>query len=689
MAGERAEVIGRIDLALADPNDATSIAAAVALGNQAKRTLGLLPSGAYADAAARRGLLLARDAGTVIGYALFAITSSRIRLTHLCVADAYRRRGLARQMVEWISSVHRDRPGILAWCRHDYGLGRMWSNLGFERRGERPARAGEGLKLVAWWRDHGHPALFARSPDSVLVRAAIDLNILRDLADWTRTDSAETRALTSDQLSDRLELVRTPSLDREIDGIEGELRENCVREAARLPACRGDRNRIADIRLELLTAAQANDPSFPREPQDSPDLEHLAEAIGADLNVFITRDVRLARLLAGAAERHGVQILRPAEVVIRLDELVHAEAYRPAALLETAFTRRRIPAGHENEVLGLLEQGGGERRTQLQKRLRDLATRNLAREGIYAPDGQLVAAWAMSRSEHVLDVPLLRVAAGGLADTLARQILFILRQQARADGLTVIRVSDPLPPRTVVLALLNDAFLPAPGGPVALVLDVCGPAAEVEHAAVIAARAAGIPEPVSLSRSRPAAAAAEVERAWWPAKVLDGTLPTYLVPIRPAFSRDLLGVPRGLFLRENGLGLSREHVYYRAPTGLRLAAPARILWYITSGGQPDIDDRRVIACSYLDDVIEGASEELHSRFRHLGVWSLDQVQRSARGGAVQALRFTNTELLPTPISLRRVRQIATTLRQPLVLRAPSLLSPDLFAALYREGRQRA
>jgi len=56
---------------------------------------------------------------------------------------------------------------------------------------------------------------------------------------------------------------------------------------------------------------------------------------------------------------------------------------------------------------------------------------------------------------------------------------------------------------------------------------------------------------------------------------------------------------------------------------------------------------------------------------------------------VQALRFTNTELLPTPISLRRVRQIATTLRQPLVLRAPSLLSPDLFAALYREGRQRA
>lgn len=104
----------------------------VALGDEARATLGLLPAAIYHDYADERGLLLAVDANGVVGYAMFDLTVRHVRLVHLCVAKSARHKGIAREMVSWISREHRERPGILAWCRLDYGLGPVWSALGFD-----------------------------------------------------------------------------------------------------------------------------------------------------------------------------------------------------------------------------------------------------------------------------------------------------------------------------------------------------------------------------------------------------------------------------------------------------------------------------------------------------------------------------------------------------------------------------
>jgi hypothetical protein len=61
----------------------------------------------------------------------------------------------------------------------------------------------------------------------------------------------------------------------------------------------------------------------------------------------------------------------------------------------------------------------------------------------------------------------------------------------------------------------------------------------------------------------PAVVAAEMERTWWPAKLVDSRLPTYLIPIQQRFAAELLGVPEGLLPRHDTLGLAREHVYHR------------------------------------------------------------------------------------------------------------------------------
>ncbi|MGJ3227104.1 GNAT family N-acetyltransferase [Micromonospora aurantiaca (nom. illeg.)] len=663
--------------------------AAVELGNQSRSTLGHMPFAAYGDAAAKGTLLLAYDDEPIVGYALYGLTRHRVRLTHLCVHRDWRGGGIARQMVRFISDRHADYPGILAKCRVDYEVGEMWIKLGFTPIAERPGRSKEGHTLISWWRDHGHPNLFSRNDDDTLLRVAIDLNVLRDLAEHGRPDAEESRALLSDQLADRLEVVRTAALDTEINKMTGTLRPQCI-EAARqftlpMPV---DSARLVQIRSDLLATVHATEPGYPRTEQDRRDLAYVTEAIAVGLQVFVTRDEHLTQVLGPIAQReHGLRVLRPVDVVIHIDELTRAEEYRPAELHGTLYRAQMMGVGGETELGQLVNGAQGERPRALRKLVRDLALTGCDRIGIYDPRNHLVAAYSATAKDGTLTVPLLRVDSTSLADTVARQIIFQLRQRALATGLSVIRITDQHMSRPARLAAINDGFYHHDGHLHAFVIDRCGPAAQVEHEAASAARRASVPEPAPLRSAMPGVVAAELERIWWPAKITDSELPTYLVPIRQAFSAELLGVPTGLLPRPDTLGLAREHVYYRSPGGLRMKAPARLLWYMSGTGAGVAYPSAVIACSQLDAVETGEPQELHSRFRHLGVWQERQLHEVARGGQVQALRFTNTELL-THIPRQRLTAIANWHGYRAVPpQGPLRISAELFAELYQEGRR--
>lgn len=663
------------------------IAAAVALGNASRATLGFLPEGAYRDAAAKGTLLLARDGRTVVGYALYALTQRHVRLVHLCVDEGRRAEGVARLLVESISERHRDFPGILVRCRHDYGLGDMWIALGFTQLSEAPGRTKEGHAIVRWWRDHGHPNLFTRPADGVLVRASIDLNILRDLVEPLRPEAAASHALVDDQFSDRLELVRTSALDAEIDKLDGDLRRRCTAEAAAMSSVRADGLIARQVRQELLLAVRRAHPDYPRGPQDEMDLRHVAETIASGLNVFITHDAHLIEILGEASgEQRGLRILQPADVLVHIDELVRAEAYRPVSLLQTRYRLKLVGSGEDQQMQPLVNKQEHETTREFQRLVRVLAASGRERTGIYGPVGEVVAAFVAVTEHATLAVPLLRVAQGAGSDTLARQVLFLLRQQARQTAAAVIRLTDPHPSSSAVLAATTEGFVPHEGGYYGFVIDLAADAAAVEHQAVLAADAASVPRPAPLPPRLPAIAAAEIERRWWPTKIIDSELATYLVPIRQSFSRELLGEPQGLFPRESGLGLSREHVYYRSPGGPKVRAPGRILWYMSGSAGRGVSSPALIACSQLDDVVTASPAELHSRFRHLGVWSIKQVEAAARGGKAQALRFTNTEIFPHPVGLKRLRQLGGVHAEHLVPQSPRKISHALFRLLYREGR---
>lgn len=670
-----------------EPQERDAVQAAIRLGNIARPTLGQMPFAAYDDAASKGTLLLAYSGDQVIGYAHYALARWRVRLNHLCVDPDWRRNGVARLLIDEISTRHADHLGISARCRHSYNLGEMWISLGFTRRGERPGRGRDNAPLIDWWRDHGHPNLLSADADDVLVRAAIDTNILRDLTETNRTNADESNALLADHLVGLLEIVRTAALDMELDRMDVGLRSRCTLRAQLLPSVRSDPATRAQIIDELQQQTRRLDLNNPLDTQDLLDLRHVADAIAAGLNVLITNDQALTRIYGAVALQHGLRIMRPADVVIHIDELARAESYRPASLLDTGYVERLIGSGQGDAIQPLRNKYTGERPRDVSKTMVDLALTGAHRVGVYRPSGDIVAAFATTSTANVLQVPLLRVLNQPLGDTLARQLLFQLRQSARDAGQPVIQLTDLHISPQARLAAIADGFYEADGVLYGYALATLGPADEVERAAASAARVAGLPEPVPLRSGMPAVAAAELERIWWPAKILDSDLPSYLVPIQQAFSADLLGVPPGILPRHDTLGISREHVYYRRPGGAKLQAPARLIWYMSEGGSTVAQPAAVIACSQLDAVITAPPDELHDRFQHLGVWSKATVHQAARDGLAQALRFTNTEIFPRPVLRGRFRQLARengcSGNPP---QSPARISPALFAALYQEGR---
>jgi GNAT superfamily N-acetyltransferase len=669
----------------ADLADQNQIQAAIELGNAARATLGHLPYAAYFAAAEDGTLVLASLDGTVVGYALYGLTRGRIRLTHLCVDPAARGHGMARQLVNEISRRHPEHFGIRASCRRDYGLAPMWISLGFEQVGERRGRSREGHVLTDWWLDHGFPHLFSVDVDSVLVRAAVDMNILRNWIESGRPGHADSLSLLADHLTDRLALFRTSGLDAEIETLNGPLREQCLSRAGSLSRAPRDHQRHTALIEHLKVEARAVEPLYPRTRQDEFDLQHVAAAIAGNLNVFVTMDSDLKRVLSAAAEKLGLRILHPADVVVRIDELARAEAYRPVDLEDTAYVERLIGSGEDEIVKNLANVPSGERPLDLLRSARQLAIAGGDRLGIYSPSGELVGLFGFQQIGKVISVPMLRISRSSIGETLIRQLLFRLRQLARDRGADVITIDKSLIQQKALVAAVEDGFLEHGDVLYAFVIDHIGLAAAIEHAAVRAARAAGLPPPPSLRSGMTPIAAAALERAWWPAKVLDSELRTYMVPIQQVYSAELLGVPQSLLRRDDNLGLSREHVYYRRPGTQRLAAPSRLLWYMSEGGRA-VEKAAVVGCSQLDAVHVAPARDLHSRFQHLGVYELGTVLEAERNGNAQALRFTNTEIFRHRIPRESMRVIAAkvgvTISAP---QSPRSIPAASFNALYREG----
>ncbi|WP_405536097.1 GNAT family N-acetyltransferase [Streptomyces sp. NBC_00075] len=672
------------------PQNTELLASIVALGDRFRSKLGFLPPAVYQQAAEENRLLAAVAGPDLVGYALYGLPGRRIRLTHLCVDPSRRRGGVARLLVDEITRRHQDRLGIILRCRKDYGYEQMWLKLGFEPRDEVDGRGKNPKPLVVWWRDHGHADLFTDLEPTALLTVAMDCNVFADLhAANNRNGSQETQALGAEWLTGLVELVVLPELVAEIGKIPDQTdRRSQLRVSTTYKRPRSDRQ-LADQFVPQLIAAVREQMgiTLPVKPNDLSDLRYVAEAGAAGVPYVVTRDDNFLRLSEAAQQVCNVRILRPSDVVLHLDELRRAQLYQPGRLLGTSYTTRAVAAGREQEQLIFLDKPGGERLNAFRSRLRELAAQpaRWERQQIVDDQGQLFATYCHGGGQEQLQVPLLRVVDGHvLSETIARQILFLLRQHCRTVGAQVLRLTDPYLPATVRAAAQEDGFQPLGDDLIAFVLDKVADTKTVdEHAATLASQF-GLELP-RLQAPLPAAAASAVERAWWPLKITDAELPSFLVPIKPKYAYDLFGVPEGLVARSDQLGLSREHVYYRAARSSGERVPARILWYASTDRTLTLSS--VIACSRFDATVVDGIPELHQRYQHLGVWNLADILKHCEGhDQARAIRFSDTEIFPNFVPLKRLKQLARHQSHTLNVQSVFKISSALFQAIYEEGR---
>ncbi|MFF9604899.1 GNAT family N-acetyltransferase [Streptomyces sp. NPDC014684] len=685
-----------IKLVAVSPAQDELIDKAIALGDRYTKTLGLLTPPAYRKAAEDGGLLAAVEADHVLGYALFGLPkrSARIRLAHLCVAEEQRGRGIARRLVEGMKERYPQRLGIKAKCRRDYNLSGMWRSLGFIPDGEVRGRGRDGEILDGWWLDLGHPDLFTEMESDALLVVTVDHGVFADLRALADTvDAEESRALEAGWMADLVELAYTPQLGHEIRDLPDTAERQHQRAALTgLRKLSPDLTAVDERSRELLQAATQALPGLTVDDGLQSRLRYVAETSCAGLQVLATRDPLLSRMADVAWAVARVRVVSPSTVTLHVDELRQAQVYRPADLMGTEFRSGEVAVGAEDELVAFFHQSGGDDGSAFADRLRSLNDGAVAwrRELLRDDQGRPVALYAWALDGRTLVVPVLRTAGHPLEQTLARQLLFLIKRLGRDCGAEIIRISDPYPSEAAKSAAGDDGFFEHHSRLVALLVNVCGTAAEVETVAGGLARELTV-DTTALTAGMPAEVAAVVERAWWPAKVIDSKLPSFLVPIKPRWSTELFNVPAMLIPRDDALGISREHVYYRSSGRRGERVPARLLWYVSEGCSPG-EGQMVVGSSRLDEVVIDTPDALFSKFEHLGVYGRAEVQKAAdASGRVMALRFSDTEIFPRAVTLRRLTSLARERGlpwSPSSLISLSKISNELFQAVYEEGHRR-
>lgn len=648
------------------------------LSDQNKRWLGLIPYGAMGDYADRGRILVAESARAVVGYALFDLPSNRVRLAQLCVDADARDRHVARRLIEHLSGEFSDRTGIAVRCRRDWPANDVWPRLGFEPRSNTAGRSAAGHLVTSWWRDHGHPDLFAaalleRDP-TVL---AIDTNVFRDIHETGRSDRSESMALRSEWLGDGIELVVTTGVKAELNRHpEPQVRERLLSALINYRTLRTDYATACEMRdavlAEMPPEARARDSSLLN------DSLLAAEARIGAADAFVSRDQVAVELLRQSVQLAPMWVATPSDLIVHLDELRDATNYAPTQLLDTGYSVAAPDSSSEPDLYRLISHSEAETKTRFRMHCRATASlvgKTASRRVIRDPLGAVQGAIFTVVRDARLDVTLLRAVDPRIAPTMARQLIYLIRREARDNKLQSIAVTDPALTAVVRAALHEAGFHRQDDGTLTcLVIDGCLSWEEVVQRSEI-----GPAHSDSPSGPPSGVIAAELERVSWPLKIRDADLPCFMIPIRPGPAQELFGLTPMLFARNSELGLSRKHVYYRSPVPRAIEAPGRVLWYASG------DRRTVVASSRIDSVDVAHPSTLHRRYRRFGVLDRSVIEGRAKGGRAQAIVFSDTELFAEPVPLARLRDIDQNGHlEPLP--SPRRISPENFFTVYQEGR---
>lgn len=639
------------------PGDGRDFEQVLRLLKLAKSTVGFLPDSAVRDRAERGTLIVAHDGVGIVGYVLFDLPRDEIRLVQLVVDPRARRAGVAKVLVGEVARRNPARRGMSLHCRRDFEASKVWPRLGFVPIAERSGRSADGKPLTMWWKDFQQPNLLwhlAASDERPL--AAVDANVVIDLADARRTPSAYLR---NDWLAAACRLGVTDETYLEFERHD----DDAVRRAHKEFARRLEQIQASESVWRPLESSMREELGGRARTYEA-DLRHAAKAAAGRARWFVTRDEPFRRACEHVVwQICDVRVVSPTGLIREVDQLARGDTYRPADLVGSEIIVRALEAlDIDRAAREFANQRNGERFRSLRSRINELAADTLNNQFVLFEEGADLLGLVAVEHGSFDQVSICRVRADLRRQTIARHMLAWVR--SLSDKSRAIVLSDDGCGDTVTQAATREGFLPASTGQTAFAVSGSGSHRRLEEEVeqLAAALPPGLrPDEVTSTRYAEAPGAAallRLEKVFAPYWVLDRSIQTFVIPIKPGWAAELVDPAMSrsqLFPRSVALALQREHVYYRSPrasAGLR--APARLLWYVS-------DARRgggsIRAVSHLDEVVVGDARRLHRRFAHLGVYSQAQVINAAVDGNVMALRFSNTRPLRQPVSFDHYRRL--------------------------------
>ena len=646
-------------------------------------TLGFLPEGAFIDYASQRHILVALDSSDkCVGYLLYRVTKNKATIAHLCIAGSVRGQGHAARLVNHLITHTGHLRGIGLRCRRDFPAYSIWPKLGFFPSRETPGRAADGSQLTHFWLDHNHPDLFSESTASNLLDVVIDTNVFVDLAE---SRNEESQGLLADWLQDSVRLCVTPEHYNEFDrNSDATLRHKRWKEAATYHCLDSPHANRQKWKQQLM-------PLHPNliTPQDESDFRHLVRAIAGGAGAFVTRDQVMLDKADDVYAACGLSVVRPAELIGRIDELLHECEYQRFQVAGTnRIFRQRISSASDALIDAIKAPNEGKRHLLATVQPFFADPQRFLCVAIQDKSEEILAFYVLERQQQLDHVPFFRICSHRLAGTLARSVLRGLSSQAAQDKKEGVLVSEPRLSDDLLTACDDLGFLPVQNGRLKFVVLGAYPATmladKLDELGFRDSAIGRISEVLRFSLN--SATASELEHLLWPAKITDADLPSFIVPIRPDYAQYLFDeklAKQSLFPVDVDLALNPESVYYRSACQRILEPPGRILWYVSQKGKLT-GIKSIRACSQIAEVCIGKPKSLFKRFQRLGVYEWADVYATAKHDIdqdIMAVRFHDTELLQ-PVEWDTFQSILKRHGTRTNLESPARISTAAFNEIY-------
>lgn len=673
----------------------------IELGKKNSQTLGLMPRDAYTQQARKKCIVVAFEANKLIGYCLFrlTLTKHRIGITQLCIDSRYRQKGVAKSLLAQVRNKYATLfNGMLVSCREDYADAcELWLKFGFvKKRRVRSRSVREERYLIKFWYTFGKKDLFSNDDDSGL-RVTLDLNILINLHDQ-RNCSDEINQLMSDWLTDEVEYCYANETLNEIHRDKDHKRTadmvKFLKNFTELSNNPVDCDQYMKLLEKLHPGSTVNHNS---------DRKQLAECKVSGSQYFITIDEEIISNRDNIYEALGINILRPEEFILEIDELKNRNLYEPIRLQGARFEIKQI---NSSELLGIadtfLKSDKGERKVFFQKRINTVIGRGKAGKIkiITSPEGEQVACYGIIESQKELVVSFIRIRKASLLNTLFYQLLVETIRYSLALHLKHVIVDEVYLTNEQRQILINNGFKNVDDHWIKVSIQDISSFDELVLRHKLSEEDSIFAMDISMIKAHQDSdmrtqLTLDLERKLWPIKFTDLNLPTYIVPIKPYWASqlfDALSSNSLLFGSQPELSWSKENVYYRnVNPDIERSHPGRILWY-ASDQKNFVRKKAIVGCSYLNGVSIGGAKFLFSTFRRFGIYSWREILKLSKGDInhkIKVLQFSDTEIFEKTISFSETNMIlqAHGLKKQTFV-SPVKINTNVFNEIYRLSKSK-